>query len=253
MRVHHSSNEAARSGVGSSLDLRRRRGPRRRAGGAARPASSSANGPGMPGGGTGAPICALTASITTPSHGLRSRGPQTASATRPPGRSTRRISRAARARVERRTSAPRGTGRRRRSRRARRCRSRSRSRARHVAQAQRRGARRGDRRHLGRRRRRATTSPPGADELGRREPDAARAAGQLEHALAGARAAPAPSICPVDRRAARVDVVGVLAPRRRPRRPTCRASRARAHPAVRCSTHRLASIATSRDIHYSLQ
>ena len=94
--LHHSSNEALRSGTASS--------PTRTS---ARPAPSSrrrsSSGiaererPGMPGGGTGAPMCALTASMTSPSHGLRSRGPQTASATRPPGRSTRRISPTARA------------------------------------------------------------------------------------------------------------------------------------------------------------
>ena len=54
-----------------------------------RPSSESENGPGSPGGGIGMPSSALTASNTTPSHGFCSRGPQTATATRPPGRRTR--------------------------------------------------------------------------------------------------------------------------------------------------------------------
>ena len=60
------------------------------------PASSSEKGPGMPGGSTGAPVCAVTASNSTPSHGLRARWPHTATAARPPGSRTRRISRRAR-------------------------------------------------------------------------------------------------------------------------------------------------------------
>ena len=90
MRVHHSSNEPARSGTASSStrDVREpgageqaaRAGRRRRARtGRARRAAAPAR-----------RAAALTASNTSPSHGLRSRGPQTATATRPPGRSTRR-------------------------------------------------------------------------------------------------------------------------------------------------------------------
>jgi hypothetical protein len=58
-------------------------------------ASSSENGPGTPGGGTGKPVTAVTASSSAPSHGLRDRGPHTATTARPPGTSTRRISAAA--------------------------------------------------------------------------------------------------------------------------------------------------------------
>ena len=61
-----------------------------------RSASSSENGPGTPGGGTGIPSCADTASSTIESHGLRSRGPHTTTAIRPSSRSTRCISRTAR-------------------------------------------------------------------------------------------------------------------------------------------------------------
>ena len=52
-------------------------------------------GGGCPAGGVGTPSCSLTASKTTLSQGLRSRGPQTVIAARPPGRRMRRISRAA--------------------------------------------------------------------------------------------------------------------------------------------------------------
>ncbi len=96
VRVHHSSTDAARYGVGSSLTSTSAN-PASSSNASTRPASSSENGPGTPGGGTGAPSTSVTESKTTPSHGLRSRGPQTVNATRPPGRSTRRISRAARA------------------------------------------------------------------------------------------------------------------------------------------------------------
>jgi hypothetical protein len=43
----------------------------------------------MPGGGTGRPSCALTFSNTIPSHGFSALGPHTATAARPPARSTR--------------------------------------------------------------------------------------------------------------------------------------------------------------------
>ena len=96
VRVHQSSNDGERSGTGSSRTATSTR-PASTSSPCSRPASSRANGPGMPGGGIGTPICAPTASNTTPSHGLRVRGPQTAMATRPPGRRTRAISPAARA------------------------------------------------------------------------------------------------------------------------------------------------------------
>ena len=94
VRDHQSSNESARSGVESSSTTTSSKSAscNRRV---TRSASSSANGPGTPGGGTGAPSWALTASSKTLSHGLRSRGPHTTAARRPPGRSTRRISRSA--------------------------------------------------------------------------------------------------------------------------------------------------------------
>ena len=91
------SNEAARSGTARSPARDARSSP------ASRQERSSARGPrartarapraAAPAARAGAD----TASKTRPSHGLRSRGPQTAIAARPPGRSTRRISRAARA------------------------------------------------------------------------------------------------------------------------------------------------------------
>ena len=62
---------------GAAPRARRRRRPRSPPSCSSRAepsASSSANGPGTPGGGTGRPSSALTASKTTPSHGLRSRG-----------------------------------------------------------------------------------------------------------------------------------------------------------------------------------
>ena len=67
----------------------RRRSPAAVRSPASCPASDSENGPGIPGGGTGKPVWAVTASNTTPSHGFRSRRPHTDAATRPPGRSTR--------------------------------------------------------------------------------------------------------------------------------------------------------------------
>ena len=92
------SPRAAASGVG---DAHVRSGPAPAQERAARSGRRSENGPGTPGGGTGGPICALTASNTRPSQGLRSRGPHTASATRPPGRRTRRISRGGGGRIGR--------------------------------------------------------------------------------------------------------------------------------------------------------
>ena len=53
-------------------------------------ASLSENGPGMPGGGTGCPSCSPSTSNTSPSQGLRSRAAHVATATRPPGLTTRR-------------------------------------------------------------------------------------------------------------------------------------------------------------------
>ena len=65
----------------------------------------------MPG---AAPAClCATVSKMTPSHGLRSRGPHTLSATRPPGPQHARISRARAGRDRARASAPRGRPRRR--------------------------------------------------------------------------------------------------------------------------------------------
>ena len=165
----------------------------------------------MPGGGTGLPIWALTASKTTPSHGLRSRGPHTAIATRPPGRRTRRISRAARAglRHEHETLAAENdvvgavrlldalevqlAGA-------------------HVGEPQGVGARRRDRRHLG--------GHIGQDDLAvrestrsrRRQPHAPRPARQLEHALARSGHRQLEHLLR-HLRAAGVDVVRVLCPR----------------------------------------
>ena len=183
VRVHHSSNDA---GTQRHVDLADGdvREARRAAG--RRPAgrrSSSENGPGTPGGGIGSPSCALTASKTTPSHGLRSRGPQTATAARPPGRSTRRISPRRPRRDRRRTSGPRGTARRRTTRPARRCCSRSSSRV--LTLASPRAAARA-----------AAIAVISGDDVGqhdlaarphqrrRRDADAAGPAGQLEHPLA---------------------------------------------------------------------
>ena len=83
VRDHQSSNESARSGVeiSSTTTSSRSASCNRRV---TRSASSSANGPGTPGGGTGAPSWALTASSKTASHGLRARGPHTTAARRPP-------------------------------------------------------------------------------------------------------------------------------------------------------------------------
>ena len=86
-----------------------------------------------------------------------------------------------------------------------------------LREAQRRGARGRDRGHL-RRDVGEDDLAAGRDALGRREPEPARPAGELEHAVAGARLAPARASARVTPRAARVDVVGVLAPSRR--RPT---------------------------------
>ena len=88
---HHPSNDGARSGTDSSssrtsanfASVKSR---------SRRVASPSENGPGMPGGGTGWPSCSLSTSSTRPSHGLRSRSAQTATAARPPGLVTRAIS-----------------------------------------------------------------------------------------------------------------------------------------------------------------
>ena len=219
VRPHHSSNEAARSGTESSLDphvgqarvVEQARAARRR--------RRARTGPGSRAAAPAPRVCALTTSITRPSHGLRSRAAHTATATRPPGRSTRRISATARAGLEREHEA---------------------LAAQHdvvggvglvdaleveaadgdVAQAQLGGARGGDRGHLlgdvG-----EDDLAAGPDALGRREPQPARPAGELEDAVAGAhlRQLEHPLRAP---RPARVGVVGVLAPSPRRRRPTCR-------------------------------
>ena len=72
------------------------------------------------------------------------------------------------------------------------------------------------------RRRRATTSPPGATRGAAARPSPPGPARELEHPLARARARPARACASVTDCAARVDVVGVLAPRLRPPPPTCR-------------------------------
>ena len=244
MRAHHSSNEPARSGTASSLDGDVREPGVARAARPARSASSSENGPGMPGGGTGAPSCALTAS----KHDAE---PRVALA-RPPDRER---DAAAGPQHARDLAAPRAPGRRehqalaaehdvvgaRRAAsialevehaRARRCRARAR------APAPRRSPSSPARRRTARPRRRARRA-------GRGQPDAAGAAGELEHAVAGPRRAPARASRSVDARAARVDVVGVLAPRRRRPPPTCRGGARSSSVAVRlrcCSSRVLRHI-----------
>jgi hypothetical protein len=60
-----------------------------------RPGAAKANIPGAPGSGSGAPARRRTSSPAIETHGLSCGGPQAASATRPSGRSTRRVSRSA--------------------------------------------------------------------------------------------------------------------------------------------------------------
>src|SRR5882757_11529192 len=79
---HHSSTEEAFIGVEISQTLvSENSAPANNSSSA--PGASSENGPGMPGGGTGIPIWAVTASNRRPNHGLRLRGPQTAKTARP--------------------------------------------------------------------------------------------------------------------------------------------------------------------------
>src|SRR4051812_14732496 len=74
---HHSSTEEVLIGVGISRTATPAN-PDPVSNSPSAPGASSEKGPGTPGGGTGKPIWAVTASNSTPNHGLRSRGPQTA-------------------------------------------------------------------------------------------------------------------------------------------------------------------------------
>ena len=183
-RSHHASTDGSRMVSGSSVTLTSA-SPAPDSTPARRSASLSENGCGMPGGGTGLPSCSPTASSIAPSHGLRSRAPQTESATRPPGRSTRRTSRTACAGSSANISPSRqiatsydssGSS----------IRSRSSTRVPDVAQPDRAGAGARDRRHLGHHVRQHHLAR-GPDPLRGGQSDSSRTAGQLEDPLARAR------------------------------------------------------------------